>query len=65
MEIIVVNIKSLLLTLGKLRFASPGDLGLKNTPFWGLFLMFVKNAILYVVIEVFYGAEFKFTGPNT
>ena len=27
--------------------------------------MIVKNAILYVVIGVFYGAEFKFTGPNT
>ena len=27
--------------------------------------MFVENAILYVVIEVFYGAKFKFTGPNT
>ena len=26
--------------------------------------MFVKNAILYVVIGVIYGAEFKFTGPN-
>ena len=25
----------------------------------------VKNAILYVVIGVFDGAEFKFTGPNT
>ena len=27
--------------------------------------MFVENAILYVVIGVIYGAEFKFTGPNT
>ena len=27
--------------------------------------MFVENAILYVVIGVFYVAEFKFTGPNT
>ena len=25
----------------------------------------VKNGILYVVIGVIYGAEFKFTGPNT
>ena len=28
-------------------------------------MMIVKNAILYVVIRFFYGAEFKFTGPNT
>ena len=27
--------------------------------------MFVQNTIMYVVIVVFYGAEFKFTGPNT
>ena len=27
--------------------------------------MFVENAILYVVVGIFYGAEFKFTGPNT
>ena len=40
-------------------------LALKNTPFWGFFLMFVQNVIMYVVIVVFYGAEFKFTGPNT
>ena len=39
-------------------------LGLK-TPFWGLFLMFVQNAIMYVVIVVSYGVEFKFTGLNT
>ena len=26
--------------------------------------MIVKNAILYVVLGFFYGAEFKFTGPN-
>ena len=28
-------------------------------------MMIVKNAILYVVIGVFYGSELKFTGPNT
>ena len=28
-------------------------------------MIIVKNAILYVVIGVFNGAEFKFTGPNT
>ena len=28
-------------------------------------MMIFKSAILYVVIGVFYGAEFKFTGPNT
>ena len=39
-------------------------LGLK-TPLLGLFLMFVQNAIMYVVIVFFYGAEFKFTGLNT
>ena len=27
--------------------------------------MFVQNTIMYVVIMGFYGAEFKFTGPNT
>ena len=27
--------------------------------------MFFENAILYAVIAGFYGAEFKFTGPNT
>ena len=39
-------------------------LGLK-TPLLELFLMFVQNTIMYVVIVVFYVAEFKFTGPNT
>ena len=41
-------------------------LGLK-TPLLGLFLMFLQNAIaiMYVVIVVGYGAEFKFTGLNT
>ena len=28
-------------------------------------MMIVKNSILYVIIGGFYGAEFKFTGPNT
>ena len=27
--------------------------------------MFVENSIMYVVIVVFYGAEVKFTCPNT
>ena len=27
--------------------------------------MIVKSIILYFIIGVFYGAEFKFTGPNT
>ena len=27
--------------------------------------MFVRSTIMYVVIVVFYGAELKFTGPNT
>ena len=27
--------------------------------------MFVQNIIMYVVIVVFYGAKFKFIGPNT
>ena len=39
-------------------------LGLK-TPLFGLFLMFLQNAIMYVVTVVFYGTEFKFTGLNT
>ena len=27
--------------------------------------MFVQNAMMYVFIVVFYGAEFNFSGPNT
>ena len=27
--------------------------------------MFVQKTVMYVVIVVFYGDEFKFTGPNT
>ena len=42
-----------------------GALRAKKHPFWGFFLMFVQNAIMYVVIVVFYGAEFKFLGLNT
>ena len=49
------------ITLG----CSPGALlGLKNTLFWGLFLLFVQNAIMYVFLVVTYGAEFKFTCLN-
>ena len=60
-----MNIKSLLLTLEKTPVRVPwGRLGLK-TPLFGLFMMIVKNAILYVIIGVFDGAEFKFTGTNT
>ena len=52
-------------TLAKLWFASPrGILGLK-TPHFGVFRTFVQNVTMYVFIVVFYGAEFKFTGPNT
>ena len=36
-----------------------GLLGLK-IPLWGAFLMFVQNVTMYVVIVVFYSAEFKF-----
>ena len=38
-----------------------GVLVLKTLLFWGRFLMFVQNVIIYVFIVVFYGAEFKFT----
>ena len=52
-------------TTAKLWFTSPGGLlGLK-TPHFGVFQTFVQNVIMYVFIVVFYGAEFKFTGPNT
>ena len=49
----------------KFWFASPGGfLGLINTPF-GAFLSLSKVTSYYVYIVVFYGAEFKFTIPNT
>ena len=50
---------------GKTLVRVPRELlGLK-TPIWGLLLTFVQNVIMYVFIVVYYGAEFKFTGPNT
>ena len=36
-----------------------------KTPHFGFFQTFVQNVIMYVFIVVFYGTEFKFTGPNT
>ena len=60
-----MNINSLFLTLAKFWFASPGDFWAKNTPFCCFFLMFVQNSMMYVFIVGFYGAEFKFAGPNT
>ena len=57
-----MNIKVLRLTPGKTLVLSLETFMAKNTPF-GAFLMFVQNVIMYVVIVVFYGAEFKFTGP--
>ena len=66
LKIIYVNIKKVIFDPEKTPVRVPwGLLGLKNTPFGGLFLMFVENAVLYVVIGVLYVAEFKFTGPNT
>ena len=54
-----MDIKVLLLNPEKLRV--PRELLMLKHPFWGLFLMFVKNDIIYVVIVVFYSADFKFT----
>ena len=59
-----MNIQLVLLTPAKLVRVPRGLLGLK-TPHFGDFLTFVQNVIMYVFIVVYYGAEFKFTGPNT
>ena len=48
----------------KVSTFDPGKTPWLKLPFWGLFMMFVWNAVMYVVI-VFYGAEFKLTCPNT
>ena len=64
-ETLVINIKVLLLTPKKLWFVSLGDFRTKNAPILGAFLTFVQNVIMFVFILVYYGAEFKFTGPNT
>ena len=65
METLVMNIKVLLLTPKNSGSRPLGTFRAKKHPFLGLFLMIVKNTILYVVIGVFYGAEFNFTCPDT
>ena len=64
-ETIVINVQVVPPTPCKTLVHVPGGLlGLK-TPHLGVFQTFVQNVIMYVFIVVFYGAKFKFTGPNT
>ena len=37
---------------GKTLVRAPGAFRAKKHPFWGAFLMFVENAILYIIIGV-------------